>query len=101
MRAAAKRLVLAAALAGLVPWPAAAEPVARSDPSFPSLNRLSPGGMGRSTADPPPQQYVPQTPYVCDVYGRCWVQQQYYLVQPPPGYGYYRFPNGRYSLGRN
>ena len=101
MRAVAKRLVLAAALAGAVPWPAAAEPIARSDPNFPSLSRLSPGGMGRSTAQPPPQQYVPQGPYVCDVYGRCWVQPQVYLVQPPPGYGYYRYPNGSYTLQPN
>ena len=101
MCAVAKRLVLAAALAAVVPLPALAEPKARSDPNNPPLSSLSPGGMGSSTADARAQRYVPQTPYVCDVYGRCWVQQQYYLVQPPPGYTFYRYPNGRYSLGRN
>src|SRR5690349_15934293 len=100
MRVVAKRLVLVAALAGDVAWQAGAEPIVRSDAKFTRLSRVSPG-MGRSTAEPPPQQYVPQGPYVCDVYGRCWVQQQYYLVQPPPGYTVYRFPNGQYSLGRN
>ena len=100
MRAAAKRLVLAAALAAALPGSAVAEPVGRSDPNHPPLSSLSPG-MGRSTADVRAQQYVPQTPYVCDVYGRCWVQPQVYLVQPPPGYGYYRYPNGSYTLQPN
>jgi hypothetical protein len=95
MRATLTRLVLTVALGSFLSWPAAAEPKARSDPNFPSLNRLSPG-MGRSTVQPPPQ---PSPNLVCDVYGRCWTQPNIYLVQPPPGYGYYVAPNGSYYYG--